>query len=128
MFLPVNVQEFVNSILTFIDNNTFESSHSKFFPIIGVYIRYTSGIPSGGIISSKAACFRSAVLVDVNSLIGFYGFWLFYYILWERLFLGNCSNWLLQLFKATFNFNLTRKESFLETTLQRDFLHISGIA
>ena len=48
MFLPVNVQKFVNSLLTFTVNKTFGSSHSRDFLIIGVHIRYTSGIPLWG--------------------------------------------------------------------------------
>ena len=77
-------ENFVNSILTFIVNSIFESSHSRVFLEKVNLFMYIWEIPAVGLISSKAAGSRSAVLVRVGSyLCVSQVFFLFYYLLCE---------------------------------------------
>ena len=46
-----------------------------------------------------------------------FDFFLLFFVLLMTVF-GNCSQWLLQYFKSTFDFNLKAKEIFLEKTLR----------
>ena len=71
-----------------------------------------------GLIFSKAAGCMPAILLEVGSfMVVSQILRLFYYSLFEQLFLENCPYWLLNNFKYIFHFNLTRKERLLKSTL-----------
>ena len=82
---------FVNSILAFIANGIFGSSHSRVFlnifhSLLGILGKFPWG---WGLISSRAAGSMSIVLVKLGSFVGdSQACFLFYYLFCEGLFLG----------------------------------------
>ena len=76
------------------------------------------------LISNKVAGSRFALLVEVGSFVSIFQGFCLIYSLCEKLFLRNCSSWLPQYFKGTFDFNPTQKKRFLQSTLYRQIFYI----
>ena len=123
MFLPENMHKSCEQYYNFYCKQYFWKQPFKSFPNNRcLYLVYLWN-SRGGLISSKVAGCRSAVFVEVGYFLDISRtFCLFCYLFCNRLFLWRFSQWLLQYFKDTFHFNLTWKESFLESTLAGGFL------
>ena len=88
-----------------------------------IHLMYIWGIPVVGLISSKAAGSMSAILVGVGSFVGVSQvFFLFYYLLCERRFLGNCLQRLFHNFQYTFHFNLRGRKVLWRAPIADGFL------